>query len=136
MPELLNEYTPARILIIIQQMTEEYKQKMDEIRDLQARISKSTDPNELIARLSKNDLALVPALHQLIRNPDDKYWHANLLTSVASELFSVGNLWEWLDGEFSDLQHTAQTKIILDKISRIYNPGLLLEIQQKINNTI
>ena len=131
MTELLINNTPRQILVVIHQITNDYKITLATIYDLYARIAKSSDPNQILARISKADLELVPALRQLILNPDDKYWHANLLTSVASELYRLQDIWEWLDGEFGEIPEDCQTNIS-DKILGIYNTELLLAIQKRI----
>jgi hypothetical protein len=134
MSELLNEYTPDRIMAVIQQITKEYKDKMVAVMDLQARITKTTNPDEILARISNYDLELVPPLIQLIRNPDDKYWYTNILTSVASELFRVGNMWEWLDGEFTGL-NTNNPNFVIDILLGIYNSELLFTIRETLKQT-
>lgn len=131
--ELLINNTPLQILQIIHQITNDYKITLAAIQDLYARIAKSSDPNQILARISKADLELIPTLRQLICNPDDKYWHANLLTSVASELYRLQDIWEWLDCEYGETPgpEDYQTNIS-DKISVLYNTELLLAIQKRL----
>ena len=131
MNELLNNYTPQQILQVIHQITNDYKINLAAIQDLYARIAKYKDPTQILAGISKSDLALVPALKQLILNPDDKYWHANLLTSVASEIYRIQDIWEWLDGEFGEI-HNNSPKYINDKLLGLYHNEILLVIQKKL----
>jgi len=132
MSELLIEYTQQQIISCIQNITHENKSRMSRSQDLYNRVAKSSNPNEILARISKSDLELVPALHQLIRNPDNKYWHANLLLAISSELFRVSNLWEWLDGEFMELNYDDYASI-QDKLHGIYNTELLTSIYNQLN---
>lgn len=131
MDELLINNTPRQILLVIHQITNDYKINLSAIQDLYARIAKSKDPNQILAGISKSDLELVPALRQLILNPDDKYWHANLITSVASELYRLQDIWEWLDGEYGEIPEDCQTNII-DKLLGLYHSELLIAIQERL----
>ena len=130
---LINNTTPLQILQIIHQITNDYKITITAIQDLYARITKSSDPNQILAIISKADLELIPQLDKLMQNPDDKYWHANLLTIIESELYRLQDVWEWLDGEYGEIHgEDCQTNII-DKILGLYNTELLLAIQKRVN---
>jgi hypothetical protein len=131
MNELLINYTPQQILVVVHQIINDYKITLLAIQDLYARITKTNDPNEILAGISKIDLELVPALRQLIGNPDDKYWHANLLTLVISEIYRLQDIWEWLDCEFSEIPENYQTNIT-DKLLGLYHSELLISIQKRL----
>jgi hypothetical protein len=138
MQELLDEFGHAKIWSAIRLIITDYKTKMDAIQDLYGKIAKSTNPNEILNQISKHDLSLIPGFRLLIKNLDDKYWHTNLLTAVASELFRVGNIWEWLEGEFGELSYISTSTNISassDKLLGIYNTELLSDIREKINKT-
>jgi hypothetical protein len=132
--ELLTRHTPLKILQIIHQITDEYKIRLTRLQDLYSRIAKSSDPNQILPRISNTDLELIPTIRQLICFPDSKYWYANLLTVISSELYRLSCIWEWLDDEFTEL-NSEDHVIIIDKLRGIYNTELLFAIRNRINSS-
>ena len=68
--ELLTRHTPLKILQIIHQITDEYKIRLTRLQDLYSRIAKSSDPNQILPRISNTDLELIPTIRKLICFPD------------------------------------------------------------------
>jgi hypothetical protein len=138
---LLSTVGQTELLRAIQKTIAGLKTQLDAIKGLYARISNTNNPNEILELLTNSNLDQLPALDYLIRNPDDKNWHANILLVISQELHCIGNLWEYLDGEcgFADLncqipKLPSDDNIILDKLMSIRNREILDLIRQKISS--
>ena len=120
---MLSKYTLLEFLAAIQVTLVEFKQQRDTIKNLVDRVADcsarlSTNdtrtqhpadkggcrtPSPIILEvITPNDIELIPELGHMIhqRDPDDKYWYANLMTLITGELFRVNDVWELVDGEF------------------------------------
>lgn len=113
---MLSKYTLSEFLAAIQVTLVEFKQQRDTIKDLVSRIAncsarlstndtRTQHHDEVIKLITPNDIELIPELGNMIhqRNPDDKYWYANLMTLITGELFRVNDIWELVDGEFGSI---------------------------------
>ena len=90
---------------------QEFRAKRDAIKDLYARTANTRDPNELLIylmELSSDVLALVPGLEYMIHaSPGNKYWHANLMTLLISELHRANDIWELADNQLGEINETS-----------------------------
>lgn len=112
---MLSKYTLSEFLAAIQVTLLEFKQQRDNIKDLVSRIANcsarlSTNARtqhhaDIIKIITPNDIELIPELDNMIhkRDPDDKYWYANLMTLITGELFRVNDIWELVDSEFGKI---------------------------------
>ena len=113
---MLAKYTLSEFLAAIHVTLVEFKQQRDIIKDLVTRVadcsarlsateSSIQNPAEVIKLITPNDIELIPELGNMIhqRDPDDKYWYANLMTLITGELFRVNDIWELADGEFGSI---------------------------------
>lgn len=134
MDRLLSKFGINDILLAIQIITTELHEKLDGLCNLYARISKTNNPNELLSSILTADLELIPGFEWVVSNPDNKYWYANLITIIESELFRISDLWEYMDGESSWYvgMDNNDSVAILDKLYGIHRPELLSAIEQKI----
>jgi hypothetical protein len=86
---------------------QEFRAKRDAIQDLYARTANTRDPNELLnylMELSSDVLALVPGLEYMIHaSPGNKYWHANLMTLLISEIHRANDIWELADNQLGEI---------------------------------
>ena len=139
---LLSTIGQTELLRAIQKTITGLKTRLDELKNLYARISKTNNPNEILKLLS-NDildqypswpiLEQLPGLEYLIKNPDDKNWRVNILLVITQELHRVGHLWEYLEGEFSDWiihKSPSDDKYILDTLIGISNREIVELIKQ------
>lgn len=135
---LLSNIGRAELLRAIQKTISGLKNRLTVIKDLYARISKTNNPNEILELLINaaleqamgwSILEQLPAVEHLIKNPDDKNWRVNILLVITQELHRVADLWEYLEGEFSDLEY-EDDKYILDKLISIHNREIIELIKQ------
>jgi hypothetical protein len=136
---LLSTVGQSELLRAIQKTIARLNKQLDAIKGLYARISNTNNPNEILELLTNSSLDQLPALDYLIRNPDDKNWHANILLVLSQELYRIGNLWEYLDVGCGDLncqipKLPSDDQIILDKLMSIRNREILDLIRQKISS--
>ena len=106
--EIMSKYTASEIIAAIQVSLQEFRFKRDAIQDLYSRTANTCDHNELLnylMELSSDVLALVPGLEYMIHaSPGNKYWHANLMTLLISELHRANDIWELADNQLGEIK--------------------------------
>lgn len=136
---LLSTFGQTELLRAIQKTITGLKTRLADIKGLYARISNTNNPNEILELLTNSSLDQLPALDYLMRNPDAKNWQANVVLVLQQELHRVCNLWEYLDGGFTEWNQQisrlpSDDQIILDKLMSIRNREILDLIRQKISS--
>jgi hypothetical protein len=138
--EIMSKHTSAEIIIAIRVSLQEFRSKRDTIQDLYAMTANTRDPNELLnylMELSSDVLALVPGLEYIIHaSPGNKYWHANLVTLLISELHRANDIWELADNQLGEINKTSTCDTVLDTLSGMISDIHNAEIYNAIKKNI
>ena len=140
MEELQRNHTPAEIIAAIRVSLQEFRFMRDTGQDLYARTVNARDHNELLnyfRDLPADVLALVPGLDYIIHmGHGNKYWHANLMTLLISELHRLNDILELADSQLGEFNSNGTcgtvSDVLSDILSNIHNTEICNAIQKNI----